>query len=120
MNLWHTITLLAEGEPPAPADQQFDLKGMMPGFVIVCFLFYFLMLRPQAREQKGREAALSSLKKNDRVVTFSGIIGTVVSFSSDNKEVTLRSDEAKFRVLRSAIQGVLAETSEEPQKPATT
>lgn len=119
MNLWHTLSLLAE-EPAAPAEPSFDLKQMMPVFVILCFLFYILMVRPQAREQKGREAALASLKKNDRVATYSGIIGTIVSFSNDGKEVTLRSDDSKFRVLRSAIQGVLAESTEEPQKPAAT
>ena len=119
MNLWHTITLLAEGEPAAPAEP-FGLGPMMFPLIMIAFVWYFLILRPQGREKKDREAALGGLKKNDRVVTFSGIIGTVVNFSSDNKEVTLRSDDAKFRVLRSAIQGVLAETSDEPQKPATT
>jgi preprotein translocase subunit YajC len=53
---------------------------------------------------------LGSLKKNDRVVTIGGIIGTVASTSQDGREVTLKIDDnARLRVLRSAIQGPLRE-----------
>ena len=107
------ISLLAEAEPVAPPPQSLSevLRAMMPMFLMMAGLMYFMLIRPQGRERKQREALLSSLKKNDRVVTLSGIIGTVTSFSDDGKEVTLRVDDSvKLRFLRSAIQGPLSES----------
>lgn len=115
------ISLLAEAEPAAQQPQDFGelLRAMMPMFLMMAGLMYFMLIRPQGRERKQREALLSSLKKNDRVVTLSGIIGTVTSFSNDGKEVTLRVDDnVKLQFLRSAIQGPLSDSPPaEPAKP---
>ncbi len=124
MDFLRTVTLLAEAEvegegkgavPGAPG-----IGSMLMPMVLIVFVWYFLILRPQGRERKQRELQLTNLKRNDRVVTFSGIIGTITSFSDDNKEVTLRVDDSvKLRFLRSAIQGPLAETpASDASKPA--
>ncbi len=112
------VTLLAEGEGAAQAAP--GLGSMILPMVLIVFVWYFLILRPQGRERKQRELQLAQLKRNDRVVTFSGIIGTITGFSDDNKEVTLRVDDnVKLRFLRSAIQGPLAEASTaDASKPA--
>lgn len=112
-----TVSLLAEGEGAAPAAP--GLASMMLPMVLIVFVWYFLILRPQGRERKTREQQLTNLKRNDRVVTFSGIIGTITGFSDDNKEVTLRVDDnVKLRFLRSAIQGPMAEApAADPSKP---
>jgi preprotein translocase subunit YajC len=114
MDFLRTVTLLAEGEPAtAPG-----LSGMLVPMVLIVFVWYFLILRPQGRERKHRDQLLANLKRNDRVVTYSGIIGTITGFSDDNKEVTLRVDDnVKLRFLRSAIQGPLAEVSATPEAP---
>lgn len=118
------ISLLAEAEavPQQQAPQNFGelLRAMMPMLVMMAMLMYFIVIRPQSRERQQREKLLSSLKKNDRVVTFSGIIGTVTNFSGDGKEVTLRVDDnIKMQFLRSAIQGPLSDVSPtEPNKPS--
>ncbi|MFQ5734847.1 MAG: preprotein translocase subunit YajC [Planctomycetaceae bacterium] len=53
------------------------------------------------------------LKKHDRVVTIGGIIGTVASTSQDGREVTLKIDDnARMKVLRTAIQGPLADADQ--------
>lgn len=117
-----SLILLADADKDPANNQPPGFGTMMLPMVLIVFVWYFLILRPQGRERKQREALLTSLKKNDRVVTVSGIIGTVVSFSNDNKEVTLRVDDnVKLKFLRSAIQGPLAEQtqSEEPAKSAT-
>lgn len=102
--------LLADAEGAAPGAP--GIGSMMMPMVLIVFVWYFLILRPQGRERKQREQQLANLKRNDRVVTIAGIIGTITGFSDDNKEVTLRVDDnVKLRFLRSAIQGPLAETS---------
>ena len=40
-------------------------------------LFYFLMIRPQSREKAKRQELLNALKKNDKIVTIGGILGTI-------------------------------------------
>ena len=76
-------------------------------------MFYLMMIRPQQREQKERKKKLESLKKNDKVLTVGGIIGTIVDFSPDGLRVTLRVDDAtRIKFVRSSIQGLYDEKSE--------
>lgn len=79
----------------------------------IAFLFYFLLLRPQRREQSRRQAMLDGLKKNDRVVTIGGIYGVVTNVRREADEVTIRVDEdsnTKLRITLGAIARVVAET----------
>ena len=82
--------------------------------VVIGFLWYFLLFRPQRREQQRRQDVLKALKKNDRVVTIGGIIGTIASVSQDGQDVTLKVDDnTRIRMLRSSIQGPYKEEKEE-------
>ena len=75
---------------------------------VIFMLYYFVVIRGNRRERGSRDDMLSSLKKNDRVVTIGGIIGTVAATSANGKEVTLKIDDnSRMKVLRSAIQGPL-------------
>lgn len=86
---------------------------VMP-MVMIFVLYYFVVIRGNRRERNKREEVLNSLKKNDRVVTIGGIIGTVVSTSQDGREVTLRIDDnARIKMLRTAIQGPLRESDQQ-------
>ncbi len=81
--------------------------------LIIGVFFYFILLKPQQKEQRRRRDFLKSLKKNSRVVTTGGLIGTVVDLSSDERFVTLRVDDTtRVRFLRSAIQGELEEKTD--------
>jgi preprotein translocase subunit YajC len=92
---------------------------MAPMLVAMFLLFYVLLIRPQRKEQKNRQAMLDNLKKNDRVVTIGGIYGTVTSVRREADEITIKVDDStKLRVTVSAVSRVLgAETTE--SKPAT-
>jgi preprotein translocase subunit YajC len=101
------VLLQAANENP-PAGDPF-LQMLLPMIVIGLF-FYFVMLRPQRREQAKRDELLKQLKKNDRVVTIGGILGTIANMSADGKEVTVKVDDnTRIRMLRSSIQSVLTE-----------
>lgn len=91
------------------------------GFVIQIGLFiaifYFLLIRPQRRQQQQHKELLASLQRGDRVVTSSGIIGEVVHIKDE--EVTIRSGEAKFVITRSAVASITNRTAiEAGAKPA--
>lgn len=107
--------ILAQGEKPPVQD---PLIPFLIPLVAVGVLWWFMLIRPQRREQAKRDELLKQLKKNDKVVTIGGIIGTVANLSSDGTEITLKVDDnTRIRMLRSSIQTVLTdETKEEPPK----
>ena len=79
-------------------------------------IFYFLLIRPQRRQQQQHKLLLESLQRGDRIVTSSGIIGEVVHIKDD--EVTIRSGEAKFVILRSGVASITNRTTGTEVKPA--
>ncbi|HLG16708.1 MAG TPA: preprotein translocase subunit YajC [Blastocatellia bacterium] len=85
------------------------LLGTMLMMATIFAIFYLLVIRPQQRKQrlaqKEREELLNALKPGDKVVTSSGIYGTVVAVREST--VLLRiAQSVSIEVLRSAIQGL--------------
>ena len=77
--------------------------------VAIGLVFYFLILRPQATARKKHAELLSSLKKNDEVMTAGGIIGRVREIKEVETDgvketrVTVESGTASVVVERSRI-----------------
>jgi len=90
-----------------------NMGFMLPAMIAVTVLYLVLMGKPQDRGQNTKAAdMLAKLKKNDRVVTAGGILGTVVNVRSDNDYVTIRVDDstnARMQVLASSIARVLSD-----------
>ena len=77
-------------------------------------LFYFIMIRPQRREQAKHQALLAELKKNDRVLTSGGIFGVVTNVNREANEVTIKVDETTNTKLRVTLSSIARVLSEEP------
>jgi preprotein translocase subunit YajC len=71
-------------------------------FVLIFGVMYFFMIRPQQKREKQRQKMISELKKGDKVVTSSGIFGTVWGLK-DNVVVLKVDDDVKMEFLKSAI-----------------
>lgn len=85
-------------------------------FVMIIIIFYFLLIRPQQKKQKEIKALLDALKKGDKVVTTSGIWGTVTNLGKDT--VTLQiADNTKIKLQRDNIARVRGE-DEDKEKDA--
>jgi preprotein translocase subunit YajC len=77
-------------------------------FVLIFVVFYFLLIRPQQKRQKEQKALLEALKKGDKIVTTSGIWGTVTNLGKET--VTLQiADNTKVRMQRENIARVRGE-----------
>jgi preprotein translocase subunit YajC len=99
----------------APQDGPGGILSMALPFLLIGLVFYFLMIRPQKREQQSRGQMLAALKKNDRVVTIGGVYGVVSSVQADADEVTLKIDEntnTKLRVTLSSIARVVGDDTD--------
>ncbi|MBF0521818.1 MAG: preprotein translocase subunit YajC [Candidatus Omnitrophica bacterium] len=96
-----------------PADQAASnpLMHMIIPYALIFLIFYFLLIKPQKDKQKELKDMLSNLKKNDEVVTTSGIHGTVVQVK--DKTVVLRVDDnTKIEFDREAVVVVLNKAKE--------
>lgn len=81
------------------------LLSFLP-FILMFVVLYFLLIRPQSKKQKEHQKMLSALTKGDRVVTNSGILGTIVGMSEKDNIIVLRiAENVKIEILRSAIGG---------------
>ncbi|MAG63070.1 preprotein translocase subunit YajC [Candidatus Woesearchaeota archaeon] len=105
----------------APLESVDESPGKEPGlpgwfpFLLIGGLFYLILIRPQAKEQKRRQAVLNALKKGDEVMTNAGIYGKVVVASGDI--ITLQvADGVRMRFSRAAISGVVAPKDEDEEK----
>lgn len=116
MALFGQLMILAADLPPDTGFSQF--LNMAP-FILIAIMFFVVVWLPNSKDQKKRAAQLAGMKKNDRVYTSSGIIGTIANISADGKEVTLKVDDnAKIRVFRKAIEGFYADSSATDAPPA--
>ena len=94
---------------PGPAGSQ--LMPTLVMFAAMFAIFYFLMIRPQQRQKGERERMLRALKRGDRVVTTSGLYGTVTNLSDTT--VTLRvADQVKLDFERGAVGRVVEAQSD--------
>ena len=80
-------------------------------FGAIFLIFYFMIIRPQQKKAKQRNALLSNLEKGDKVITSGGVHGIIAGL--DEKTVLLQvSDNLKMKVERSAITTVTAKKGE--------
>lgn len=78
--------------------------GMMLLMFLPMLLVIFLLNRSQSKKQKDVEG---KLKKGDRVLTGSGIIGKIAEISPDSKYVKIEiTSGVKVEMLKSSIQGL--------------
>ena len=96
------LALLAQAaESSSPFGGQL---GMLPLVLIFFAIFYFMIIRPQQKQQKDHKAWGDQLKKGDEVVTGGGIVGKVALVAGDVVTVEIASN-VKVRVLKAQITG---------------
>ena len=81
---------------------------------LVFLIFYFLLIRPQRKEQKEREALIATVKKGDKIITIGGLHG-MVTLTKDRTVVMKVDENCKIEISRSAIATVLREKEEKSE-----
>ena len=101
-NLAYAMSQSPQAVPGQPAPS--PLAGFLP-IILIFGIFYFLLIRPQQKQQKQHREMTSNLSKNDEVVTNGGIHGTVVNI--DEQTVTPRVDDnTRIKFQRNVISFV--------------
>jgi preprotein translocase subunit YajC len=74
-------------------------------FAAMFAVLYFIMIRPQQKQQKRQRELIASLRKGDEVILTSGIIGTI--YTVDEKLLTIDiGDKTRLKVLKQAVHAL--------------
>ena len=103
----------ADSKPPAgPLELLITYFPM----VLIVVAAWFLLYRPERERMRKQRELLSNVKKNDRVITASGIVGIVSSVDREQDRVVLKVDEssnAKITFTLASVNRVLADSDNE-------
>lgn len=72
--------------------QEGSMIGSFLPLIILFAIFYFLIIRPQQKQQKAHREMLESLKKGDKIVTTGGLMAEVVKVEEDFIKIKLNED----------------------------
>ncbi|MCX7285646.1 MAG: preprotein translocase subunit YajC [Novosphingobium sp.] len=93
------------GQPPA-------WMSFLP-LVAMGFIFWFLILRPQMRQQKEHKAKIAAMKKGDMVVTAGGLVGKVIKLDDHYAELEL-GPNVKVKAVRATIGDIVPPAGSSP------
>jgi preprotein translocase subunit YajC len=74
-------------------------------WVLVIVLIYFMMIKPQRKQNKLRQEMLAELKVGDKVVTLGGIYGKIVKITDDTIKLEV-AENMRIKLQRAAVNYV--------------
>ena len=100
--LFHSFMAMAQESGGAAASGPTIWESFIIPMGAFFLIFFFLVIRPQARKAKEAQDILKSLKKGDQVLTSGGILGTIVGVSEIFVDLKA-SDSTRFKVLKTGV-----------------
>src|SRR5688572_1780820 len=97
------IVLAAMGPPSGSGSNAIITQLLF--FAAIFAIFYFLLIRPQQKQKRDREAMIAAVKPGDRVVTSGGMHAVVTKVNEQT--LVLRVDQVKMEFDRGAIGRVV-------------
>ena len=90
----------------------------MPGYIfilVLLFLLWFLLIRPQRRRQLETQRMLEQLEVGKEIVTAGGLFGTITAIEDGELRVEV-ADDVEVRIAKRAVAGIVSEDEEEPEE----
>lgn len=75
--------------------------------ILLVVVFYFLVLRPQKKQEKEAAQMRDSISVGDEIVSIGGIVGTVVIVKDDKIMIETGNDKTRLTMLKSSVKTVL-------------
>ena len=105
-----SLFLTAFAEPAAQGAQAPGMAGGLASMVIsilpMILIFYFLLIRPQKKQEKKFREMLAALQVGDSIVTSSGIEGRIINVKEDSVTIETGADRVKLTFKKWAIKEV--------------
>ncbi len=95
------------------AQQGGGLAAFLP-FILIMFIIYFLMIRPQTKRQKEKQKMRDELQKGNKIITMGGSYGSVQGFKEKGRQVVIKVDNnTNITINRTAIAGLAEKIKDE-------
>jgi preprotein translocase subunit YajC len=92
------------------------LVQLMP-LVLLIFIMYFLLIRPQKKREKSINQMRSGIKVGDEIITIGGICAKVIKIRDEKITIEVGADKTKFEIMRWAVSKVVNATDEIAKEP---
>ena len=100
----------------AAAGQEGDPMSMLITFGLIAIIFYFLLIRPQRKQQKELKERQDSLKPGDKVVSAGGIYGIIREVQQDAVKMEIAPNTIIKIAKTSIVTSVAKDGSAEDKK----
>ncbi len=101
-----TTATTSEPEITPPASPMSSFLHMLPMLILFILVFYFLLIRPQAKRAKEQKKLITSIAVGDEVITAGGIVGRVLRLK-DNYLVLAIAKGVEITVQKGSVSSVL-------------
>jgi preprotein translocase subunit YajC len=103
-----SMNLLAMASPGGGEGGASSMLSFLP-LVLIFVVFWFMIIRPQKKQQAQRKTMIGALKRGDEVVTSGGLFATIKDVKSDRVVATI-ADGVKVEISKASINGVVEES----------
>ena len=100
--MFQVLTLEAAANAAQPGAGSMWMSILM--MVGLFALMYFMMIRPQKKQQKEEQKMRENTQVGDEITTIGGIVGRVVTVRDDSLIIETGADRNKMKITRWAVQ----------------
>ena len=90
------------------------LGSLLP-FALMFAVIYFVMLRPQIKQQKAHNAMLENLKEGDRVATRGGLVGRITKIENE-EQLIIDTSGTKVTLLKAFVSHIILSKKDKPKE----
>jgi preprotein translocase subunit YajC len=115
MSIFIANAWAAAGEAAQPS-----LLSSLAPIILICVVFYFLLIRPQQKQMRQHQDMLGKLKKGDKIVSASGIFAVVQKIADDGFVTIEVSPAVLMKIRKDNIAEVITDKALAlPSAPST-
>ncbi|MEN8007714.1 MAG: preprotein translocase subunit YajC [Candidatus Krumholzibacteriota bacterium] len=103
------MNLLAMASPNAGGEGGASSFLSFLPLILIFIVFWFMIIRPQKKQQDQRKTMIAAVKRGDRIITSGGLFATVKDVKQDLVVATI-AEGVKVEIAKSAINGVVEES----------
>ncbi len=111
--MFSQLQILTSTTSSTPGWQQY---GSIVLIVLMLVAMYFIMIRPQRKQEKETQAMRNNLQVGDEIVTIGGVVGIIISITEETITIISSRDKTRIQFLKSAVSRVQVSATEKEEE----